>query len=108
MITEKELKECELVHDHGGIGWVMVENLDSEYCRIAGLSKTDVGNQAFLAWKKKLKPMEYPVNKMDPDAPTGTIFLRHKEPKALDALTTLRNALLSGTKKVVASRIVNA
>lgn len=108
MITEKELKECELVHDHGGIGWVMVENLDKDYCRVSGMSDKEVGTQAFLAWKKKLKPMKYPVDKLNPNAPTGPILLKHKPAKALDALTAMRNALLSGSKKVVQTHIVNA
>lgn len=103
MITEKELKECELVHDHGGIGWVMVENLDSEWCRITGLSLDAVGKQAFLAWKKKLHPMTKVVNDV-----RITCYVRDRDPRALDALTAMRNALLSGTKKVVATHIVNA
>jgi hypothetical protein len=101
MITDKELKEYEVTHDHGGNGFVMVENLDEEYCRISGVSNKDVDNRAYLAWKKKLRVSEH---REDKDSP----LQRKRIPiAALDKVCQLRNALLAGTKKVVQTHIVN-
>lgn len=55
MITPNELREFELEHFHGGVGWVMVEDVDAEYCRVAPVSKGDVQYRAFLAAKDRLK-----------------------------------------------------
>lgn len=55
-LPTEDLENWTLDHVSGG-PWVMVENLDYEYCRVAGLDMVsgDVGDQAFLAWKPRLK-----------------------------------------------------
>lgn len=100
MITESELKQYELTHDHGGNSWVMVENFDDEYCRVSGVSSKDVDDRAYLAWKKKLKVSEYREDK------EGPLLKKKISPEAMDEVCNLRNALRAGTKKVVQTHIV--
>lgn len=71
MITNVELTEYELDHRHGGMGWVMVQDIDSEFCRIAatgGSVTKRVGRQAFLAAKSLL-----------------TVSLKREDPKEKDS-----------------------
>lgn len=97
MITQKELETCDLTHRHAGNGWVMVQDLDKEYCRISGQGAKEFGNRAYLAAKSCLTPTELFVEekKIRPPIPTHLI----------DPLKKLREELKSGSLKVVSTHI---
>ena len=87
-ITPAELNTMLLSHfGGGGYGWVMVEDIDREFCRIGGFAKGLMPSQAFLVWKPKLKAVQ-PL-----------------EIEVLELATQLRADIESGKKKVVDTHI---
>lgn len=106
-LTEADLLNFELSHwrnDFSSDGWVMVENLDGEYCRIArvggSLSKM-VERRAFLAYKRFLSVSE---RRMDgPDSPLVKIPISD-DVKA--DLQFVREGIQNGTMVINCTRIV--
>jgi len=54
-LPQEDLLDWQLEHSKGGGPWVMLQDMDPEYCRLVDLNKDgDIGSQAFLAWKPML------------------------------------------------------
>lgn len=87
------LENWTLEHVCGG-PWVMIEDLDSEYCRVTGIDKRgDIGDQAFLAWKPRLKKCETEIGGPIPE----TAKVRLEE---------LRNEIRTGKVVIKNSRFI--
>lgn len=55
MITKQEMETMTLEHRHGGNGWVMIEDVDSEYARVvAAGAGLHLGHIVYLAAKDRL------------------------------------------------------
>lgn len=99
-MTKSELSNHQLVHEHGGNGFVMVQDVDAEYCRLAfaGPKSKTVGRQAFLAWKKKLSIEE---GYIDPKQPAlGRIKLKIADELKPD-LEQVRAGITNGSIRIV-------
>lgn len=92
---DKELEQFELHHDHAGNGWIMVENIDEEFCRVVSAGRGQLSPQAYLAWKPKLKIQ------MQQDKVTPQPIRDDVKP----AVMALRAEIKAGEKEVVGTWI---
>jgi len=104
MITKQDLIEYDLTHEHGGNGFAMVEDIDSEYCRVVRV-QTPI-TQALLAWKPKLQVTMMQKDKDSPLEPrTLSLSSRFCE-GFMKELANLRRDLKAGKLIVKETRIV--
>lgn len=107
-ITQQQLETCDLTYVHGGSGFVMVEDLDKEYCRVSMCGKRGIGPIVYLAAKDRL------------NASPGRVFDEQRqlwvstgrdmpiESSAMPKLTEIRTGIRSGKLKVEKNRVVKA
>lgn len=100
-LTKKQLETQQLVHHKGGNGWGMVEDIDSEYCRVISVAK-DLGAVAYLAAKSQLTPERRELVRGEGDV---DILI---DDKLLTALNAMREQLCSGSHVVRYAHIVPA
>lgn len=94
------MKNTQMKHRHGGNGWIIVQELGDDCVKVVNCGINDIGDQVFMAWEKCLE--EETVTK-------GKITLVVPIPaRAQPAVDALREALKSGTKRIVDTRIVAA
>jgi hypothetical protein len=101
-LKHKDLMDYELMHDHGGGPWVMVEDCDSEYCRLTDPGQTRP-TRAFLAWKQKLQ-LRFQME-TDEDGNKTAVAVKRKPNPQLDEV---REGIASGQLLVKDTRIVHA
>lgn len=53
-LSKQDLINFQLTHRHGGNGWVMIEDIDKEYCRVIDCFACPETARGFLAWKPTL------------------------------------------------------
>lgn len=95
MPTNEELEQFEMRHAHGGTGWIMVENIDEEFCHVVSAGRGQISPRAFLAWKPKLK-VHVQEDKVTPQPIRDDV-----KPAVLE----LRKEIKAGRKKVVETYI---
>jgi hypothetical protein len=105
MITKQDLIEYDLTHEHGGNGFAMVEDIDSEWCRVAFVN-TPI-TQAFLAWKKKLRVTTISKSKDTPPEPWTLVFSSRLYERFMDELAKVRRGIKSGELVVKGTRIIS-
>lgn len=102
----KDVEQYQVMHKtpSGGGGWAVCQILPGDYCRVVGVSKTDIGEQAFLAWNKliALEP-SYNEETKKYDGPPIKLSA-----EVLAKLNPIRAALKDGTMKVVNTRFTKA
>lgn len=107
MITEKQMKTCDVTHRHGGNCFAVVQKLDDEYVRLTPAAGDERFKRAFLAATSLLTVTEVRIT-----APkTGKLISvepRLLEPDIAEELAEVRSGIESGKLKVVATRIVEA
>lgn len=106
MITTKQLKECDLTHKHGDNGFVMVEDLDKEYCRVVTHSAGKLDGLVRLAAKDRLtvSPKRVYVEETGMWVTTDKPMVIPDE--LLPKLTEIRTGITSGKLKVEKNRVV--
>lgn len=97
-ITKEQLESYELNHQHAGNGWMMVEDIDDDWCRVVSSSL----NQAFLVWKKKISISKIRERYDDPESPMVDVKIREGHVKK--QLMELRKKIKSGQTTVVNTR----
>jgi len=105
MITKQDLIEYDLTHEHGGNGFAMVEDIDSEWCRVAWVKEPIT--QAFLAWKKKLRVTTISKSKDTPPEPWTLAFSSRLHEQFMDELAKVRRGIKSGELVVKNTRIIS-
>lgn len=108
MITTKQLMECDLTHKHSGNGFVMVQDLDKEYCRVSMCGKHGLGPIVYLAAKDRLSVS--PERVMDDKTKTWAATGKDMQIVAgvLPKLNEIRTGIISGKLKVEKNRVVKA
>ena len=104
MITKQDLIEYDLTHEYAGNGFAMVEDIDSEYCRVAFIN-TPI-TQVFLAWKKKLSVTTVSKDKDTPPEPWTLGFSSRLNGEFMGELAALRRGIKSGELIVKNTRII--
>lgn len=94
----------ELQHKTGGDGWAFIQELGDDMGRVIGFSKTSLGGQAFLVWKKLLTVA--PPKPSDPRNPDSEKVPSVLPDGILQDLKELRSGLASGKLEVRNTRIV--
>lgn len=98
MITQKQLETHDLTHRHAGNGYAMVQDLDSEYCRISLYGK-NLGSRAHLAAKSQLEITRRPI---EADGPVVDIKI---PAEILEPLQKLRDEIRCGNLVIVQTHI---
>jgi hypothetical protein len=104
MITKQDLIEYDLTHEHAGNGFAMVEDIDSEWCRVAFVA-TPI-TQVFLAWKKKLRVTTISKSKDTPPEPWTLVFSSRLYERFMGELADIRRGIKSGELIVKNTRII--
>jgi len=104
MVTKQDLIEYDLTHEHGGNGFAMVEDIDSEYCRVVRVG-TPI-TQALLAWKQKLRVTTMAKDKDSLPEPRTLAFSSRFCQGFMEELANLRRDLKAGKLIVKETRIV--
>jgi len=104
MITKQDLIEYDLTHEHGGNGIAMVEDIDSEWCRVAFVA-TPI-TQVFLAWKKKLRVTMVSKTMDGPPEPWTLVFSSRLYEQFMGELAALRRGIRSGELVIKNTRII--
>lgn len=92
-MKNSSLMDVQVTHSRGGNGWLVVQRLGNEYCKVVQFGvdpKPEIDSRCFLAWKKLLTP-------------SGDI-----PPQIQPLLDTLRHEIKSGQKAIRDTRIVDA
>lgn len=107
-ITQQQLETCDLTHVHGGNGFVMVEDLDKEYCRVAACGAGRLGYLVMIAAKDRLSAS--PVKEWDESSKAYVLTgkLLAIPPTLMPELAEIRNGIRSGKLKVERNRVVKA
>ena len=110
VITRTELIEYELTHDHAGNGLAMVEDIDSDWCRVVRMGVNHAGQipDAFLAWKKKLKVHMMSPKVGDPPEPVLLTSPRVGRDEFLKKLSELREGFKNGLLRTRDTHIIKA
>lgn len=105
MITTKQLNECDLTHKYGGNGFVMVEDLDKEYCRVTEQGTIGPASLILLAAKSLLSPTVVIYTDTDGVKQSRQEGIYSGQ---LHKLTEIRTGITSGKLKVEKNRVVKA
>lgn len=90
-ITKNDLLTKELTHKYAGNGWMMIEDIDNEYCRITLAGPVSLHRfQAFIAWK--------------PILTAGIPIV----PETFDQVQKLRAEIKAGNYRIKETRLVKA
>lgn len=105
-VTKSDLLTKDLTHRYGGNGWMMIEDIDAEYCRITMAGPISLGGfQAFLAWKPCLSVSRQRKDFKDPASPIVDVEI---SPDTFDQVQKLRAELKAGNYRIESTRLVKA
>lgn len=99
-ITPEELSDYELEHVNGGIGYMMVQDIDAEYCRIA-MSGPGSITTVVMAAKSRLSVA------MRVDPVTKERFRSKLNPTEKDKIKQFNEAMQEGRICVVEQRVID-
>ena len=107
-LTNEELN-YELTHKHGGNGYVIVQVLDDNFCRVATYCSFGptpfVGKQAFLAFGNMLSRFQVKKDPKIKDSPMVDALIPEN---VIQELSTLRKQIKSGQKVIISTHITDA
>ena len=93
-ITKNDLLTKDLTHKYGGNGYMMIEDIDSEYCRITMSGPISLHRfQAFMAWKPCLSVSRQQKDFKDPESPIVDVEI---SPETFDQVQKLRAEIKAG------------
>lgn len=103
-VTKSDLLTKDLTHRYGGNGWMMIEDIDTEYCRITMAGPIDLGRfQAFMAWKPCLSVSRRRKDFQDPKSEIIDVKI---SPETFDQVQKLRAELKAGNYRIESTRLV--